>query len=450
MAFESLSEKLQNVFKNLRGKGRLTEADVKAALKEVKIALLEADVNFKVVKNFVKSVQERAIGQDVMNGLNPGQMVIKIVNEELVSLMGSETTEIALMSGNQVTVIMMIGLQGAGKTTTAAKIAGKLKMKGRQPLLVACDIYRPAAIKQLEVNGEKQGVEVFSMGTNHSPVDIAKAAIEHAKNNGQNVVILDTAGRLQIDESMMQELVDVKEAAGVTQTLLVVDAMTGQEAVNVATTFNDRIGIDGVILTKLDGDTRGGAALSIRQVTGKPILYIGMGEKLSDLEQFYPDRMASRILGMGDVMSLIEKVEAQVDAEKAKEMEQKLRKASFDLNDYLDQMEQMKSMGGLSKIMEMLPGMGMNLNAKNMPDMDESEKQMEKIQAIIRSMTMKERTNPDIINASRKNRIAKGAGVDVVEVNRLLKQFDQSRKLMKQMPGMMGKQAKKGRFKLPF
>lgn len=450
MAFESLSEKLQNVFKNLRGKGRLTEADVKAALKEVKIALLEADVNFKVVKNFVKSVQERAIGQDVMNGLNPGQMVIKIVNEELVSLMGSETTEIALMAGNQVTVIMMIGLQGAGKTTTAAKIAGKLKMKGRQPLLVACDIYRPAAIKQLEVNGEKQGVEVFSMGTNHSPVDIAKAAIEHAKNNGQNVVILDTAGRLQIDESMMQELVDVKEAAGVTQTLLVVDAMTGQEAVNVATTFNDRIGVDGVILTKLDGDTRGGAALSIRQVTGKPILYIGMGEKLSDLEQFYPDRMASRILGMGDVMSLIEKVEAQVDAEKAKEMEQKLRKASFDLNDYLDQMEQMKSMGGLSKIMEMLPGMGMNLNAKNMPDMDESEKQMEKIQAIIRSMTMKERTNPDIINASRKNRIAKGAGVDVVEVNRLLKQFDQSRKLMKQMPGMMGKQAKKGRFKLPF
>ena len=345
---------------------------------------------------------------------------------------------------------MMVGLQGAGKTTTTAKIAGKLKMKGRQPLLVACDIYRPAAIKQLEVNGEKQGVEVFSMGTNHSPVDIAKAAIEHAKNNGQNVVILDTAGRLQIDESMMQELVDVKEAAGVTQTLLVVDAMTGQEAVNVATTFNDRIGVDGVILTKLDGDTRGGAALSIRQVTGKPILYIGMGEKLSDLEQFYPDRMASRILGMGDVMSLIEKVEAQVDAEKAKEMEQKLRKASFDLNDYLDQMEQMKSMGGLSKIMEMLPGMGMNLNAKNMPDMDESEKQMEKIQAIIRSMTMKERTNPDIINASRKNRIAKGAGVDVVEVNRLLKQFDQSRKLMKQMPGMMGKQAKKGRFKLPF
>lgn len=450
MAFDSLTDKLQNVFRKLRSKGTITEADVKEAMKEVKRALLEADVNFKVVKQFINSVSERAVGEEVLKGLNPGQMVIKIVKEEMDKLMGSETTELKLLPSNEITIVMMCGLQGAGKTTTVAKLAGKFKNKGKKPLLVACDVYRPAAIKQLEVNGEKQGVEVFSMGTNHSPVDIAKAAIEHAKNNGQNVVILDTAGRLQIDESMMQELVDVKEAAGVTQTLLVVDAMTGQEAVNVATTFNDRIGVDGVILTKLDGDTRGGAALSIRQVTGKPILYIGMGEKLSDLEQFYPDRMASRILGMGDVMSLIEKVEAQVDAEKAKEMEQKLRKASFDLNDYLDQMEQMKSMGGLSKIMEMLPGMGMNLNAKNMPDMDESEKQMEKIQAIIRSMTMKERTNPDIINASRKNRIAKGAGVDVVEVNRLLKQFDQSRKLMKQMPGMMGKQAKKGRFKLPF
>ena len=427
MAFESLSEKLQNVFKNLRGKGRLTEADVKAALKEVKIALLEADVNFKVVKNFVKSVQERAIGQDVMNGLNPGQMVIKIVNEELVSLMGSETTEIALMPGNQVTVIMMIGLQGAGKTTTAAKIAGKLKMKGRQPLLVACDIYRPAAIKQLEVNGEKQGVEVFSMGTNHSPVDIAKAAIEHAKNNGQNVVILDTAGRLQIDESMMQELVDVKEAAGVTQTLLVVDAMTGQEAVNVATTFNDRIGVDGVILTKLDGDTRGGAALSIRQVTGKPILYIGMGEKLSDLEQFYPDRMASRILGMGDVMSLIEKVEAQVDAEKAKEMEQKLRKASFDLNDYLDQMEQLQSMGDLSQIASVLPG---NM-AKGIDPDQIDPKQFARTKAIIQSMTLQERENPQILNASRKRRIAAGCGQQVSDVNRLLKGFEAMQQMTK-------------------
>lgn len=450
MAFESLSEKLQNVFKNLRGKGRLTEADVKAALKEVKIALLEADVNFKVVKNFVKSVQERAIGQDVMNGLNPGQMVIKIVNEELVSLMGSETTEIALLPGNQVTVIMMIGLQGAGKTTTAAKIAGKLKMKGRQPLLVACDIYRPAAIKQLEVNGEKQGVEVFSMGTNHSPVDIAKAAIEHAKNNGQNVVILDTAGRLQIDESMMQELVDVKEAAGVTQTLLVVDAMTGQEAVNVATTFNDRIGVDGVILTKLDGDTRGGAALSIRQVTGKPILYIGMGEKLSDLEQFYPDRMASRILGMGDVLTLIEKAEAEIDQDKAREMEKKFRKAEFDFNDFLEQIGQMKKMGGIKSILGMMPGMGLPA------DLDIDDDVFKGTEAIIYSMTPEERGNPALINPSRKKRIAKGAGVDIAEVNKLIKQFEQSRKMMKQMSGMMsGKGKKKGRFgggmpKLPF
>ena len=450
MAFDNLTAKLQNVFKGLRSKGRLTEADVKTALREVKMALLEADVNFKVVKQFVKAVQERATGEDVLNSLTPGQTVIKYVNEELVKMMGETTTEIDLLPGNEITVIMMCGLQGAGKTTTTAKIAGKLKAKGKRPLLVACDIYRPAAIEQLQINGDKQEVPVFSMGTNHNPVDIAKAGVEHAKANGNNVVILDTAGRLHIDEDMMEELAKIKEQVEVHQTILVVDSMTGQDAVNVASSFNEKLHVDGVILTKLDGDTRGGAALSIRAVTGRPIYYVGMGEKLSDLEQFYPDRMASRILGMGDVMSLIEKVEAQVDAEKAKEMEQKLRKASFDLNDYLDQMEQMKSMGGLSKIMEMLPGMGMNLNAKNMPDMDESEKQMEKIQAIIRSMTMKERTNPDIINASRKNRIAKGAGVDVVEVNRLLKQFDQSRKLMKQMPSMMGKQAKKGRFKLPF
>ena len=379
MAFESLSEKLQNVFKNLRGKGRLTEADVKTALKEVKMALLEADVSFKVVKQFVKSVQEKAIGQDVMNGLNPGQMVIKIVNDELIALMGSETTELALRPASEVTVVMMAGLQGAGKTTTTAKLAAKFKSKGRRPLLAACDVYRPAAIKQLQVNGEKVGVEVFALGDKESPVTIAKRAVEYAKANGFNLVFLDTAGRLHVDESMMQELQDIKEAVAVDQTVLVVDAMTGQDAVNVASMFQEKIGIDGVILTKLDGDTRGGAALSIKATCGKPILYAGMGEKLSDLEQFYPDRMASRILGMGDVMSLIEKVEAQVDAEKAKEMEQKLRKASFDLNDYLDQMEQMKSMGGLSKIMEMLPGMGMNLNAKNMPDMDESEKQMEKI-----------------------------------------------------------------------
>ena len=319
MAFDSLSEKLQNVFKSLRSKGLLTEDDVKAALKEVKLALLEADVNFKVVKQFVKTVQERAVGQDVMNGLNPGQMVIKIVNEELVSLMGSETTEIALKSGSEITVLMMAGLQGAGKTTTTAKIAGKLKQKGRKPLLVACDVYRPAAIQQLQINGEKQGVEVFSMGDSHRPVNIAKAALEHARANDQNVVILDTAGRLHIDENMMQELCEIKEQIEVSQTLLVVDAMTGQDAVNVATTFQEKIGIDGVILTKLDGDTRGGAALSIRAVTGKPILYVGMGEKLSDLEQFYPDRMANRILGMGDVLTLIEKAQETIDEEKALE-----------------------------------------------------------------------------------------------------------------------------------
>ena len=450
MAFESLTEKLQNVFKNLRGKGRLTEADVKTALKEVRIALLEADVNFKVVKTFVSAVQERAVGQDVMNGLNPGQMVIKIVNEELVSLMGSETTELKLLPANEITVIMMAGLQGAGKTTTAAKLAGKLKAKGRQPLLAALDVYRPAAIRQLQVNGEKQGVEVFSMGDSHSPVDIARAAMEHAASHNQNVVILDTAGRLHIDEDMMQELVSIREAVPVTQTLLVVDAMTGQDAVNAAKQFHETVGIDSVVLTKLDGDTRGGAALSIRQVTRKPILYVGMGEKLSDLEQFYPDRMASRILGMGDVMSLIEKVQAQVDEDKAREMEQKLKKASFDLNDYLEQMQQMRNMGGIGEILKMLPGMGVNMKAKDMPDMDLTEKQLARTEAIIHSMTAKERANPDIINASRRNRIAKGAGVDQAEVGRLLKQFEQGRKLMKQLPGMMGPKGKRGRFKLPF
>ena len=339
MAFESLSDKLQNVFKNLRGKGRLSEADVKAALKEVKMALLEADVSFKVVKQFIKSVEERAIGEDVMGSLTPGQMVIKIVNEELVRLMGSETTEIALKSGSDITVIMMAGLQGAGKTTTTAKIAGKLKAKGKRPLLAACDVYRPAAIQQLQINGEKQGVPVFSMGDKQKPVNIAKAAIEHAAKNNLNVVILDTAGRLHIDEDMMNELIEIKEQVDVYQTILVVDAMTGQDAVNVAGMFNDKIGIDGIILTKLDGDTRGGAALSIRSVTGKPILYVGMGEKLSDLEQFYPDRMASRILGMGDILSLIEKAEAEIDQDKAKELSQKLKKAEFDYNDFLDQYE---------------------------------------------------------------------------------------------------------------
>lgn len=448
MAFESLTEKLQNVFKNLRSKGRLTEADVKAALKEVKMALLEADVSFKVVKQFIKSVQERAIGQDVMNGLNPGQMVIKIVNDELVNLMGSETTEIALKSGSEITVLMMAGLQGAGKTTTAAKIAGKLKSKGRRPLLVACDIYRPAAITQLQINGEKQGVEVFSMGDKQNPVNIAKAALEHAKSNNFNVVILDTAGRLHIDEGMMEELQNIKSAVQVDQTILVVDAMTGQDAVNVSETFNNKVGIDGVILTKLDGDTRGGAALSIRAVSGKPILYVGMGEKLSDLEQFYPDRMASRILGMGDVMSLIEKAQASFDEEQAREIEKKFKKAQFGFDDFLTSMEQMKKMGGLSSILNMLPGMGGKLkDIEGMVD----EREIERKKAIILSMTPKERANPDILNPSRKNRIAKGAGVDIAEVNRMVKQFEQTRKMMKQMPGLMGgKGGKRGGFKLPF
>ncbi len=448
MAFESLTDKLQNVFRNLRGKGRLTEADVKVALKEVKMALLEADVNFKVVKQFIKAVQERAVGQDVMNGLNPGQMVIKIVNDELVKLMGSETTEIALKPGNEITVIMMAGLQGAGKTTTTAKIARKLKAKGRRPLLVACDVYRPAAITQLQLNGEKQGVEVFSMGDKQKPVNIAKAAIEHAKNSNMNVVILDTAGRLHIDEEMMQELIEIKEQVHVDQTILVVDAMTGQDAVNVSEMFNTKVGIDGVILTKMDGDTRGGAALSIKAISGKPILYIGMGEKLSDLEQFYPERMASRILGMGDVMSLIEKAQESIDQEKAREMEQKIKKAQFGFDDYLESMNQMKKMGGIGSVLGMFPGM-----SGKMQDIESAidEKDLARKEAIIYSMTPKERSNPDLLNPSRKARIAKGAGVDVAEVNRFVKQFEQSRKMMKQIPGLMGGKGKKrGGFKLPF
>ena len=449
MAFENLSEKLQNVFKNLRSKGRLTEEDVKAALKEVKMALLEADVNFKVVKQFIKTVQERAIGQDVMNGLNPGQMVIKIVNEEMIALMGSETTEIALKPGSEVTVIMMAGLQGAGKTTTTAKIAGKLKQKGKKPLLAACDVYRPAAIDQLKINGEKQGVEVFSMGDKNNPVDIAKGAVEHAKKNGYNVVIIDTAGRLHIDEDMMAELAAIKEQVEVHQTILVVDSMTGQDAVNVANLFQEKIGIDGVVLTKLDGDTRGGAALSIRAVTGRPILYIGMGEKLSDLEQFYPDRMASRILGMGDVLTMIEKAQEAIDEDEARKLEQKMKKAEFDFEDYLSSMGQMKKMGGLTSIMGMMPGLG----GMKMPEIDEAqaEKGMKRTESIIYSMTPEERRNPSLLNPSRKKRIADGAGVDIAEVNRLVKQFEQARKMMKQIPGMMGgTRGKRGRFNLPF
>ncbi len=453
MAFDSLTEKLQNVFKNLRGKGKLTEDDVKEALREVKMALLEADVNFKVVKKFIKDVQERAIGQDVMNGLNPGQMVIKIVNEELINLMGSETTEIKLQPGSAKTVIMMAGLQGAGKTTTTAKLAGKFKLKGKKPLLVACDVYRPAAIKQLQINGEKQGVDVFTMGENQKPANIAKAALEHAAKNGHNLIILDTAGRLHVDEDMMAELQEIKDTVEVHQTILVVDAMTGQDAVNVADTFNQKIGIDGVIVTKLDGDTRGGAALSIKAVTGCPILYVGMGERLSDLEQFYPDRMASRILGMGDVLSLIEKASAEIDEEDARKMSEKIKKAQFDFDDYLESMKQMKKMGGLGSIMGMLPGLGgMSGKGGKMPDIDTdaAEQKMAKIEAIIYSMTPAERQNPDLLNPSRKHRIAKGAGVDIAEVNRTVKQFDQMRKMMKQMPGMLGGKGKKGKFRMPF
>lgn len=449
MAFENLSEKLQNVFKGLKSKGLLTEEDVKSALKEVKMALLEADVNFKVVKQFIKSVQERAVGSDVLTGLNPGQMVIKIVNEEMVKLMGETTTELTFAKGQDITVFMMVGLQGAGKTTTTAKLAGKVKEKGKRPLLVACDVYRPAAIKQLQVNGEKVGVEVFSMGDKHAPKDIAKAAIEHARKKGYNVVILDTAGRLHIDDDMMNELISIKKNVNVTQTFLVVDAMTGQDAVNVASTFDELINIDGVILTKLDGDTRGGAALSIRAVTGKPILFCGMGEKLSDLEQFYPDRMASRILGMGDVLTLIEKAEQSIDDEKAKELSRKMKKAEFDYNDYLDSMSQMKNMGGISSLMSMLPGMGMKgLNSKQMAQIEGSmdEKSLSHVEAIILSMTPEERANPKLMNPSRKKRIAKGAGLDISEVNRFIKQFEQSKKMMKKMPGMFG--GKKGM--LPF
>ena len=451
MAFESLTDKLQNVFKNLRSKGRLTEADVKAALKEVKMALLEADVNFKVVKQFVKAVEERAIGADVMNGLNPGQMVIKIVNEEMVNLMGSETTELALQPGKATTVIMMCGLQGAGKTTAAAKIAGKLKLKGKKPLLVACDIYRPAAIEQLSVNAQKIEADFFSMGVNHKPVDIVKAALEHAAKNNNNVVIIDTAGRLHIDEDMMAELQEIKANVEVHQTLLIVDAMTGQDAVNVAKEFDEKIGVDGVILSKMDGDTRGGAALSVKAVTGKPILFVSTGEKLTDIEQFHPDRMANRILGMGDVLTLIDKVaeaNLDMDADKEKEMTARLKKGKFDFEDYLESMSQMKKLGGLSSILGMMPGMGIKAS-----DLEGAvdEKQLARMEAIVLSMTPAERKDPKLLNPSRKHRIAKGAGVDIAVVNRFIKQFEQSQKMMKQLPGMMGGfGGRKGKFKFPF
>lgn len=433
MAFDSLTDKLQNVFRKLRSKGTITEADVKEAMKEVKRALLEADVNFKVVKQFINSVSERAVGEEVLKGLNPGQMVIKIVKEEMDKLMGSETTELKLLPSNEITIVMMCGLQGAGKTTTVAKLAGKFKNKGKKPLLVACDVYRPAAIKQLEINGEKVGVPVFSMGDGHKPVNIAKAAIEHAAKNDINLVFLDTAGRLHVDEDMMNELAEIKENLNVTYTILTVDAMTGQDAVNVATSFNDKIGIDGVILTKLDGDTRGGAALSIKAVTGKPILYAGMGEKLTDLEQFYPDRMASRILGMGDVLTLIDKAKNTIDEKAAAKTMQKMQENKFDLNDLYAQFEQIEKMGSIHSLLKMIPGV-----AGKVKEEDIDEKKMPRTKAIISSMTPKEREKPSIIDAKRKRRIAAGSGTKVEDVNQLLRQFEQMQKMMKQM-GLAGK-----------
>ena len=456
MAFENLTDKLTKVFKNLRSKGRLTEEDVKLALKEVKLALLEADVNYKVVKNFIKSVEERAVGTEVLEGLNPGQAVVKIVNEELTNVLGSETVELKFEPGQSTTVIMLCGLNGAGKTTTAAKLAGQFIKKGKKPLLVALDVYRPAAIKQLQVNGEKQGVDVFSMGDNVNPVEIAKQSLEYAAKNNENVVIFDTAGRLQIDEELMQELINIKENVTVHKTLLVVDAMIGQDSVNVAKDFNEKVGIDGLILSKMDGDTRGGAALSIKAVTGVPILYVGMGEKLSDLEQFYPDRMANRILGMGDVLTLIDKVMAEneeIDKDKEKDMRDRLKKGKFDFNDYLESMNQMKKMGGLSSMLGLMPNMGIS---KDDLEGAVDEKQLKQMEAIVLSMTKKERSNPKLLNPQRKHRIAKGAGVDIAVVNRFIKQFEQTQKLMKQMPGLMGGKRKGpfggfgGGFKMPF
>ncbi len=430
MAFESLSEKFQKIFKDLTGKGRLKEEDVHEAMKEVKLALLEADVNFKVVKKFVRETEQRAIGEDILNSLTPAQMVIKIVNEELIRMMGSEPIRMELKPAGQVTVIMMAGLQGAGKTTTAAKMGGKFKSSGRRVLLAAGDVYRPAAIKQLEVNAERLGLDVCSLGTEATPVEIARAAYERAQKESYSVLIIDTAGRLHVDEAMMQELKDIKEAVPVDYTVLTVDAMTGQDAVTVATEFSEKVGVDGLIVTKLDGDTRGGAALSIRAVTGKPVYFAGMGEKLEDLQEFYPDRMASRILGMGDMLSLIEKAQATADLEEQKKISDHLRKAQFTYDDFLTQMNQMRRMGGLSSIMSMLPGMkGIDPDAID-------QKQFDRIEAIILSMTPAERGNPKLMNPSRKRRIARGSGTDIAEVNRIVKQFEQMQKLMKQMKGM--------------
>ena len=452
MIFEGLSDKLQNAFGKLRSKGKLTEADVKTVMREVKMALLEADVNFKVVKDFVKVVQERCVGEEVLKSLTPGQMVVKIVNEELTALMGDVQSKLTY-SSQPPTVIMMVGLQGAGKTTTSGKLGGYLKKDGKSPLLVACDVYRPAAIKQLQVVGEKLDLPVFTMGDQVSPVEIAKKALEHAKSHSNDVVIIDTAGRLHVDEVLMQELKDIKTQVNPQEILLVVDSMTGQDAVNVSESFNEILGVDGVVLTKLDGDTRGGAALSIRAVTQKPIKFIGMGEKLDNLEPFYPDRMASRILGMGDVLSLIEKAESALDLEKAKELGQKLKKNEMDFEDFLMQLEQVQNLGPLDKLLELVPGMG-NLKGQ-IGDLDSKGKEINRTKAIIQSMTLEERRNPQILNASRKKRIARGSGTSVQDVNRLIKQFNEMKKMMKmfQSSGMMGKM-KKGGFpgmpKLPF
>ncbi|MDD6239589.1 MAG: signal recognition particle protein [Oscillospiraceae bacterium] len=429
MAFEGLTEKLSAAFKKLRSKGRLTEADVKDAMREIRLALLEADVSYKVVKDFVKKVTERAVGSDVLESLTPAQMIVKIVNEELVALMGSENAKIAI-APKPPTIVMLVGLQGAGKTTNGAKLAGLMKKDGKHPLLVACDVYRPAAIQQLEVVGGQLGIPVFQMGT-ANPVDIAKAAVEHAKKEGYDMVFLDTAGRLHVDEALMEELSNIKETVHPNEILLVVDAMTGQDAVNAATAFNNQLDIDGVMLTKLDGDARGGAALSVKAVTGKPIKFVGTGEKLDQIEPFHPSRMASRILGMGDVLTLIEKAEAAMDQKKAQELEQRLRKNKFTLQDFYDQLVQLKSMGSITDILGMMPGM----NAGALKNVQVDEKALSRTEAIILSMTPYERENPGVINHSRKQRIAAGAGVQVQQINALLKQFDDMQKLMRQLTG---------------
>ncbi len=443
MAFENLSEKLQSVFKQLRSKGKLTEKDVKDAMREVKIALLEADVNYKIVKQFVNRVNERAVGSEVLESLTPGQQVIKIVNEELIELMGSTQSKLTF-ANRPPTVYMMVGLQGAGKTTTSGKLAGLLRKQGKNPLLVACDVYRPAAIKQLQVVGNNYGIPVFEMGDKLSPVEIAKESLVYAEKNRYDVILIDTAGRLHINEELMDELKNIKEAVKPQEILLVIDAMTGQDAVTVAESFNDQLGADGIILTKLDGDARGGAALSVRSVTGKPIKYIGMGEKMEDLEPFHPDRMASRILGMGDVLSLIEKAQEAYDEKQAQEMAQKMRNNEFDLDDFLDQMQQIKKMGPLKDILGMIPG----LSQYNLNDVEVDPKAMAHIEAIIQSMTKEERQDPSILNGPRKKRIANGSGRTIAEVNRLLKQFEEMKKMMKQMNSMT--KGKKGRMKMPF